>query len=435
MNNLGEIMRIVMRYGKHGLPVDLPDDLDVTVIRKPEMPILKEPREAVRAALARPVGCRSLMEEARGKRRVCILICDITRPVPNGMVLPTLVDVLMEAGVAPASIMVLVATGLHRPNEGEELRELVGDDRVLKTVRVENHFARRDEEHVFLGTTPRGIPVRLDRRVVEADMRIVVGLVEPHFMAGYSGGRKVIIPGVAHQDTIRALHTTRILKHEKAANCILEGNPLHEEQLAAIHMIGKSYAVNTVIDEERNLSFANFGEIEESHAEAVSFVEPYMVLPINRRFSTVLTSSAGYPLDRNYYQTVKGMVGVAGILEQGANLFIVSECSEGLGTTDYAMVQEQLINAGEDKFLEETSRKEFAAIDEWEAVMQIKAMKMGTVHLYSTCLSGIERSLTGVRLIESVSDAVTASVTEKNDKRVAVVPEGPYVIPMYRPLL
>ena len=205
---------------------------------------------------------------------MCILICDITRPVPNGMVLPILVDVLMEAGVAPASIMVLVATGLHRPNEGEELRELVGDDRVLKTVRVENHFARRDEEHVFLGTTPRGIPVRFDRRVVEANLRIVVGLVEPHFMAGYSGGRKVIIPGVAHQNTIRALHATRILKHEKAANCILEGNPLHEEQLAAIHMVGKSYAVNTVIDEERNLSFVNFGEIEKSHAEAVSFVEP-----------------------------------------------------------------------------------------------------------------------------------------------------------------
>ena len=428
-------MRIMMRYGRHGLPVDLPDDLDVTVLRKPEMPILKEPREAVRAALTRPVGCRPLMEEARGKMRVSILICDITRPVPNGTVLPILVDALMEAGVAPASITILVATGLHRPNQGEELRELVGDDRVLKTVRVENHFARRDEDHVFLGTTPRGIPVRFDRRVVDADLRIAVGLVEPHFMAGYSGGRKVIIPGVAHQDTIRALHATRILRHEKTANCVLEGNPLHEEQLAAIRMMGKSFAVNTVIDEARNLSFANFGEIEASHAEAVSFVEPYMVLPVDRRFSTVLTSSAGYPLDRNYYQTVKGMVGVAGILEQGANLFIVSECAEGLGTTEYATVQGELIRAGEEKFLEETSLKEFAAIDEWEAVMQIKAMRMGAVHLYSTCLSGIERSLTGVRLIESVSDAITASVREKDDKRVAVVPEGPYVIPMYRPPL
>lgn len=215
----GDTIRIVMRYGKEGLPVELPDDLELTFIRKPKMPLVDDPKQAVRRALRSPVGCRPLREEAKGKRRICILICDITRPVPNGTVLPVLLDELLEAGADPASITVVVATGLHRPNEGEELRELVGDDRVLATVRIVNHFARKDEDHRFLGTTPGGIPVRIDHRFLDADLRIVIGLVEPHFMAGYSGGRKVIVPGIAHHDTIRGLHATRLLKQENVANC------------------------------------------------------------------------------------------------------------------------------------------------------------------------------------------------------------------------
>ncbi len=147
-------MRIVMRFGRDGLPLDLPEDLDVTVIRKPAMPVLNEPSRAVDTALTHPVGCAPLTEESRGKRHVCILICDITRPVPNGIVLPPLIDALLGSGIDPSSITIVVATGLHRPNEGEELREVVGNDRVLNTVTVVNHFARNDEDHVFLGLRP-----------------------------------------------------------------------------------------------------------------------------------------------------------------------------------------------------------------------------------------------------------------------------------------
>ena len=196
-------MHVVMRYGKGGLPLDLPDDLEITLIRKREMPILGNPESAVEEALAKPVGSRPLSQEARGKGSACILICDITRPVPNGLVLPSLIRTLMASGMDPSSIRVLVATGLHRPNEGDELKELVGNAWALETVRVENHFARNEEDHIHLGTTTGGMPVKLDRRFVNAELRIVVGLVEPHFMAGYSGGRKVIVPGqtsVLHYD-------------------------------------------------------------------------------------------------------------------------------------------------------------------------------------------------------------------------------------------
>jgi nickel-dependent lactate racemase len=422
-----------MKYGKKGLPIELPDGLKVDVIRKKTMPILKDPVAALRFGLSHPVGCQPLAKEVKGIKSICIAICDITRPVPHRIVLPVLIRELIDAGVNPASITLLIATGLHRPNEGEELLELIGSDWVLQTVRAVNHSAKNDEDHDQLGSTPGGMPVKIDKRFVNADMRIAVGLVEPHFMAGYSGGRKVIVPGVAHQDTIRVLHSTRMLEMEGVANCRLDGNPLHEEQMAVVRMVGRCLALNTVIDEDRRLSFVNFGEIEKSHLAAVTFARPYFEIPSARKYKTVITSSAGYPLDRNYYQTIKGMVGVADIVERGGNLFIVSECSEGLGTLEYAESQARLINVGMERFLEETSQKQFASIDEWESIMQIKAMKTATIHLYSECLTREERALTGVNVITSLTEAIRRSVEEKNDNCVAVVPEGPYVIALYRP--
>ncbi|MGH6917709.1 MAG: nickel-dependent lactate racemase, partial [Geminicoccaceae bacterium] len=300
-------MRVELSYGRGQLPVDLADDLEVTLVRKPAMPLLADPQAAIRQALATPVGAPPLVELARRRKSACILICDITRPVPNGLFLPIVIRQLLDAGMAPDAITVLVATGLHRPNEGPELEELVGSSWVMETVRVENHFARDDAAHVDLGATPtRNTPVRLDRRFVEADLRIATGLVEPHFMAGYSGGRKVIAPGVAHKDTITTFHSARFMAHPKAENCILEGNPLHEEQLAIVEMLGGALALNTVIDEERRLSFVNFGEIGRSHMAAVRYVADYVRVPVAGRFQTVLTSAAGYPLDKTYYQTVKG---------------------------------------------------------------------------------------------------------------------------------
>lgn len=426
-------MHIMMRYGRRGLSIDLPDGLQADVIQKRPMPVLKDPGEAVRSAFLNPVGSKSLKEAVQGRKSICVLICDNTRPVPHAIVLPALIEELINTGTRPDSITVLIATGLHRPNEGEELRELIGSDGVLQAVKVINHFARNDEDHVFLGNTPRGTPVKLDRCFVNAEVRIAVGLVEPHFMAGYSGGRKLIAPGVAHQDTIRVLHSTRMLNNERIANCVLDGNPLHEEQLRVVEMAGGCLALNTVIDEDRNLSFVNFGEIKKSHLDAVSFARPYFEIPVPRKYKTVITSAAGYPLDRNYYQTIKGMVGAAGILAPGGDLFIVSECSEGLGTREYAESQKKLIDIGMDRFIEETLQKEYASIDEWESVMQVKAMKIGAMHLYSECLTGEERGLTGVHMIRSLKEAVEKSVRIKNDTRVAVVPEGPYVIPLYRP--
>lgn len=423
-------MHIAMRYGRKGLLLDLPDEMDITVIHGRKMPILQDPVEEVRSTLSRPVGCGTLLEEARGCRSACILVCDATRPVPNRVVLPVLIETLIDAGIGIDSITVLVATGLHRPNEGEELRDLIGSDWVLERVRIVNHFAKNDADHVYLGATRGGLPVRLDRRFVACDMRIVVGLVEPHFMAGYSGGRKVIVPGIAHRDTIRALHSTRLLTGDNVANCRLSGNPVHEEQMQAVGMLGKCFAVNTVIDENRDLSFVNFGALGESHAAAVDFAAPYFEIPLERRFSTVVTSGAGYPLDQNYYQTVKGMVAVLGMIEPKSDIFIVSECSDGLGSAEYAEAQARLVSMGVERFLEDASMREYASVDEWETVMQTKAMRTARIHLFSECLKPEERGLTGVRVVDSLAPAIKECVERKEDRRVAVIPEGPYVIPV-----
>ena len=424
-------MEITLNYGKTGLPLELPDDWDVTIIRKKPMPVLPDPREAVRQALCQALGSRSLGEEARGCRSACIVICDITRPVPNGLLLPPLVATLVQAGIPSDRITILVATGLHRPNEGDELRELVGDDAVLKTVRVVNHDARCDGDHVELGTTTQGVPVKIDRRFLEADLRIVTGLVEPHFMAGYSGGRKVIAPGIAHCDTITRLHSARLLEHPRAANCVLTGNPVHEAQLEIAAMIGRVWAVNVVIDEQRRLSFVNFGEMIQSHAAAVTYMRSYAEIPVARRFQTVVTSSAGYPLDKTYYQTVKGIVGALNILTPGGHLFIASECSEGMGSPEYVASQKRLAAGTPSQFLNALLSKPAAAIDEWETEMQIKAMKVGTIHLYAPGLSPADLALTGVEPVASLAEAIRRQVNACGDCRVAVIPEGPYVIPMH----
>jgi len=423
---------IPLLYGRGHVPVRPPAGCVPTVIEKRAMPVLPDASATVAQALAAPVGVPPLREAARGKRSACILICDVTRPVPNGLFLGPLVRTLLDAGLPRAGITVLVATGLHRANEGEELRELVGDPWVLDTVTVANHDATVDRDHVLLGRTPgRGTVVRLDRRLVEAELRIATGLVEPHFMAGWSGGRKVIAPGVAHAETITTFHNSAFMAHPRAANCVLDGNPLHEEQLAIVDMLGGALGLNTVIDDRRRLAFVNFGEVVTSHRQAVDFARDYSEVRVPRRFRTVVTSAAGYPLDKTYYQTVKGMVGPLDILEPGGELIVASACSEGLGSKHYVEAQRRLVDLGPDGFAASIAGKAHADIDEWQTQMQLKPMRVGRVRLYTDGLDPTAAGLTGVEPVADLSAAVAESMARQGDPHVAFVPEGPYVVPVH----
>ena len=426
----GERLRVDLLYGKDTLPVYFDAHLDVTVIAKPRMPLVADPDAAVRRALSAPVGAPPLSALARGKCSACVLVCDVTRPVPNGLFLRPIIETLTAAGAAEVTI--LIATGLHRPNEGDELRAVLGDAWVLDHARVVNHDARDDAAHVHLGTTPSGTPVKLDRRFAAADLRIATGLVEPHFMAGYSGGRKVVVPGVAHADTIRTLHSARFLEQPGVTQCVLDGNPLHAELVRIARMAGEVFALNTVIDDARRLSFVNCGALVESHRQAVAFAADYLTVPVPRRFRTVVTSAAGFPLDQTYYQTVKGMVTPLDILAEDATLVVAADCGEGLGSAAYRAAQTRLREQGGARFLAALKAKPQADVDEWESEMQLKAQRAARVQLVSG-LDAEDRALTGVDCVGSVERAVRQSVAATGDNAVAVIPEGPYVVPRYAP--
>ena len=425
-------MKVELLYGKATIAAAVPPGCRELLIRKQPRAPLADPHSAIAEALARPIGVPPLADYARGKHSACILVCDITRPVPNHLFLRPMIEQLLGAGIAPDAITVLIATGLHRPNEGEELAKVIGDPWVVDKVRVVNHFARNDADHIDFGRTKgRGVPVKLDRRFVDAEIRIATGLVEPHFMAGYSGGRKVVAPGIAHADTIRTFHSAAFMESPAAVSCNLAGNPLHEEQLEIVRMLGDVMALNTVINEQRELVFVSYGDVIASHDAAVRFVQDWIQVPVPRRFKTVVTSAAGFPLDQTYYQTVKGMVTPLDILAPGGTLIVASDCSEGLGSKEFRASQRRLVEMGTEGFLRSILPKALADIDEWQTEMQLKPMRLGRVQLYTDGLPREDHPLTGVEVISDLDLAIRNAVAAGGEGTAAFIPEGPYVIPKY----
>jgi nickel-dependent lactate racemase len=235
------------------------------------------------------------------------------------------------------------------------------------------------------------------------------------------------MPGVAHEKTITYLHNARFMGDVRACNGNLKGNPLHEQQLEIVEMLGGALAVNVVIDEYRRVAFVNFGEIVRSHLLAVEFLRPYVEVEVPHAFQTVLTSAGGYPLDKTYYQTVKGMVAAKDILAPGGELFIVSEISEGMGSQEYLEAQKQLLRLGSEGFFQSIKDRPHAAIDAWETQKQLEPMRKGKIFLYTSGLSKEERRLTGVQVVEDLQAELARSVS--GHRKLAVIPEGPYVMP------
>ena len=216
-------MKIKLDYGKLGLSVELPEENVVDVLSLAPVDPLDDPVLALQKKLMAPTGAPALTRLAHGKRTACIVICDITRPVPNALLLREITTALEAAGMPREGICILIATGLHRPNLGEELVELVGEE-IARNYRVENHYGKELSQHHYCGESPRGVPIWIDRRYVEAELKITTGLIEPHLMAGYSGGRKLICPGIAALETVKVWHGPAFLEHPNAAAGILDGN-------------------------------------------------------------------------------------------------------------------------------------------------------------------------------------------------------------------
>jgi lactate racemase len=421
-------MRIKLDYGRTGMEVDLPADRVVGPLQiRPAAP-LADPAAALAEALRRPTGTPPLSELARGRRDACILVCDITRPVPNRLILPPLLRALEAAGIARRDILILVATGLHRPNEGAELEEMLGPD-VVAHYRVENHHGKVREEHDYLGTTPNGVPVWLDSRYVRADLKITTGLIEPHLMAGYSGGRKVVCPGIAGLETVEVWHSPRFLRHPKADCGIVEGNPVHEENTRIALMAGCDFIVNVCVDGRRRVTWAGAGDMIRAWEEGVRFVEGVVKAPVPGPLDVVLTSCAGYPLDTTWYQAVKALTGALPIVKRGGTIVLAASLSEGVGSPEFRQLIADYPDlsrfAGVDPAAAPPCR-----MDEWQLVMQAKVTEHCRVKVVSDGLPAEALRRCYVEPAASVEQAVSESLAEYGPQaRVAVIPKGPYVLP------
>lgn len=420
-------MQLILDYGRTGLSVNLPDDRIVGPLAiRPAIP-LADPAAALEQAIRNPIASRPLAEVARGRKNACVVICDITRPVPNRLILPPVLRTLESAGIARRDIVILIATGLHRPNEGEELVELVGPE-IAASYRIENHHGKVRDEHAYLGTTPNGVPAWIDKRYVEADLKITTGLIEPHLMAGYSGGRKVICPGIAGLETVKVWHGPKFLEHPLADAGIVQGNPVHEENTRIAKMAGCDFIVNVCLDGQRRITWVGAGDMIEAWQEGVRFIETVVKAPVPEPVDVVVTSSAGYPLDTTWYQAVKGLTGAMPIVKKGGTIVLAASLSEGLGSPEFQHLLAD--NPDLDQFKKRIMGSDYFVMDQWQLEEFAKVVAHCKVKVVSDGIPFETLRKCHVEPAPTVEQAVADCLREYGDQaKVAVIPKGPYVLP------
>jgi lactate racemase len=420
-------MRVRLDYGKTGLDVELPDRNLVGVLGlRPALPI-EEPERAAEQALAAPIGSLPLAQIARGRRDACIVICDITRPVPNKVLLPPILRTLEAAGIARERITLLIATGTHRPNVGDELVALVGKEIAARYI-ILNHACRDDATHRALGLSPNGVPVFLDSRYCDADLKITVGLIEPHFMAGYSGGRKLVMPGLAAYETVKHWHCPKFLESPSATNGVVDGNPVHAESLAIARMAAPDLIVDVTLDETNGMTGVFTGELEAAWRAGVAFAARHVRAVVSQPADIVVTSCAGYPLDATFYQAVKGMVGALPAVKPGGTIVIAAECSEGVGSADFTRALFETTDL--EAFVQLISQPGIFVPEEWEIEELAKAAR----HAHIVCIArGIPAETLArcfVTPATTVEEGVRDAIARHGpDSTLLAIPRGPYVIP------
>jgi nickel-dependent lactate racemase len=419
-------MRVRLAYGRDGLEVDLPGERVVRSLAYKDATPLAHPEIVLREALAAPIGTAPLRDLARGQRTACIVVCDITRPVPNELILRPVLETLEQAGMARDQITILIATGLHRPNEGQELVEILGAE-IAATYRIENHHGQVRSEHTYLGDSPRGVPVWIDSRYVQADLKITIGLIEPHLMAGYSGGRKLICPGIAGIETVQAWHSPRFLEHPRADCGMLEGNPVHEENTWIGRRAGCDFIVNVVLDDHRQPLKFVAGDMEAAFLAGVAFVRDVVTDTVPQPVDIVVTSSAGYPLDTTFYQSVKGMTGALPIVKTGGTIIIAASLTEGIGSPQFQQLFRE--NSDLESFVQRIQGNDYFVMDQWQLEELAKVRRRAKVKMVSDGLPAEVINGLFVESAPSVEAAVDAALTEYGpDATIAVIPKGPYVL-------
>ena len=416
-------MKVLLAYGRTGLEVELPDR-NVEVIEPIDVPGLADEHAAILDALRHPLGTAPLAALANARDQVVVVVNDGTRPMPSGRVLPPLLAEL--AHVPRDQVTILVATGTHRANTPEELDRMLGPQ-IAREYRVVNHDAREDASLTYLGLSSRGTPIYLNRLYLEASVRILTGFVEPHFFAGFSGGPKPAMPGLAGLRTVLANHGPRMIGHPNAAFGVLDGNPIHEEQREIALLSAPTFSLNVSLNKRHEITGVWAGEMLAAHADAVRFVRRTAMRPIRGEYDVVLTTNSGYPLDQNLYQGVKGLAAAARAVCQGGAIVLAAECADGLpahGT--YA----DLLRAASDpqSLLATVEGAPTPLADGWQAQIQAQIQRRAAVYLHSTLTDAQVREALLTPTHDVAATVRTLLAERGQDARLLVLPQGPQTV-------
>jgi nickel-dependent lactate racemase len=318
---------IQIAYGKRGIPLELdPSKADWTILEPAIERALTDPVEEFKKACREPIGTVPLSDIIHQNDRVVIVTADGTRPVPNSVLIPWLLDVLR---VSHDRVTVLIGTGSHRPNTRDEIDAMFGRD-LASRIQILNHDAFDPTANTCVGNSRSGTPISFNTRYVEADKRIALGFIEPHFVAGFSGGPKAIAPGIASIDTIFNLHSRELIGHPGSTWGRLDDNPLHEAINDAVALCPPDFMANVTLNADKEITGVWCGDYRAAHRAGCDHVREHAMVAVPGRFPVVITSNSGYPLDQNLYQSVKGMSAAALIVEDAGTMFVASECSDGV---------------------------------------------------------------------------------------------------------
>ncbi|MCB2192640.1 MAG: nickel-dependent lactate racemase [Deltaproteobacteria bacterium] len=409
--------------GRHQITLEVPSK--AAVLQSKELPPLPDPVGAVAQALARPMGGAPLADLARGKKSACIVVSDITRPVPNRLLLPPLLETLLAAGVPRESITILIATGMHRPNLGPELDELLGKE-IASSWPVVNHDCL-DDTSMEVVDTIQGTPIAVNRRYLQAELKIVTGLIEPHPFAGFSGGGKSILPGISALQTMHFMHSYEMIAHPGLRAGGLEDNPFQEQVARVVRAAGLDFMLNVVIDHERRLLGVFAGEFPQAHLNGCAMAARQTVVPVREPFDLVITSGGGHPLDDTLYQSSKGLLAAKGITRPGGTVLWITKCAQGLGSEEYCRMVR--LCATPQGFRERHSDPANFVVDQWGAQAYFQCLEhLGRVLIYAPGLQAEDALSFGLEWV----DDLPATVAElcAAHQRVAVMPEGPYLSPL-----
>jgi nickel-dependent lactate racemase len=420
-------MIVNLAYGQGHLPVAFPDGR-VTVVAPRAKPALVDERAALLAAFDQPIGTRPLREWIRPGSRVCISFSDITRATPNERLIPWLLDYL--SFVPRDQITLLNQLGTHRPNTREELERLLTPP-VVRDYRVLNHEPENPAAHRQFGTMRDGTPALINRHFVDADIRIVTGFIEPHFFAGFSGGVKGIIPGVAALESVMSNHNTRHIGDPAATFGVTEGNPLWEELREVALRTGPAFLVNVTLNEQRGITGVFAGDLIAAHREGCRFVRDSAMQRLDGLFDVVVTTNSGYPLDQNLYQGVKGMSAGARIVKPGGLLILACECREGVPA---GSPMDRILRSASnpEQILARLASGGTTQPEQWQAQIQALVQRKARVRVHS----GLPDDVLRACHLEPCPD-IGAAVRQELDRvgpggRVAVLPQGPLTIPFVR---